>query len=140
MPLVASLRSPSNVPSTTNCVRARSVSPTTAIPWFPSSVDHDSLDDTSVDVRDHSNDRTPRTSITRAVIDEFMNENQEAQIERPNTPLPPPISDDESPSTPTPTSTNYDNQLLGASAGITSTSNTSRQENNTVSSAPPRTA
>lgn len=98
-------------PLMVNCGRARSVSPTTAPPWISNSVDDDSLDDTSVDVREHSRDRVSRLSA-RAELIGFVQDSQDVQIERPNTPLPPPISDDESPSTPTPSSTNNDAQAF----------------------------
>lgn len=62
-----------------------------------------------------------------------MNDNQSTQIERPNTPLPPPISDDDS--SPTPTTANFDNQL-GVSPGIASSANTNQQGNTTASTAP----
>ncbi|XP_065207677.1 uncharacterized protein LOC135836639 isoform X2 [Planococcus citri] len=128
-------------PLTVNCGRARSVSPTTASPWIANSVDDDSLDDTSVDVREHSRDRVSRVSA-RAELIGFVQDSQGAQIERPNTPLPPPISDDESPTTPTPSSTNNEAFILSNSAPsfsnldaqpfsitVSSSANTGRTEN-----------
>lgn len=81
-------------------VRARSVSPTSANPWFSaSSIQDDSLDDTAV---------TFRSSYARSVERQFLNENRDTELPRPSTPLPPTLSDDDSPLTPN----NFEDDLM----------------------------
>lgn len=101
---------------TSSCVRARSVSPTSANPWFSPSVHDDSLDD---------------TADVGSVDQRFINESRDNAFPRPATPLPPVLSDDDSPLTPN----NFENDLMtGVQSTVGTTMMSSRSTDNVLAS------
>lgn len=94
--------------------RARSVSPVPAHPWFPTSTDEDSFDDTSIGLRNNStgNRTTERLRDFRGRLNEIF---------RPNILVPDfttEISDDDSPMPRVPPPPNFSNPLMPSTPRI----------------------